>query len=236
MEGAALRLDGRCGASHAPPSQETWMSRSARSRKSTPDSPGRRRLLAEGTGATATRAIPSVPRRIPQSSGTAGLPTLVARQVQREMDRLRRLPAGSPEAAHVRAYLHCVWSLPWQRTDGENSDLRRVERQLDREHLGLTRAKERILEYLAVRRLKPDLPGPALCLVGPPGTGKSSLGAAVAHTLNRPFVRLTVSGTSDASELVGISRTLPGASPGKIVQALREAGTVDPVLLIDGVD
>jgi ATP-dependent Lon protease len=93
------------------------------------------------------------------TSGTSGLPALVARQVTREMDRLRRLPSGSPEAAHVRAYLHCLWSLPWRRTDGENTDLRVVQRILHRDHLGLERAKERILEYLAVRKLKPDLPG-----------------------------------------------------------------------------
>jgi len=170
------------------------------------------------------------------TSGTSGLPALVARQVTREMDRLRRLPSGSPEAAHVRAYLHCLWSLPWRRTDGENTDLRVVQRILHRDHLGLERAKERILEYLAVRKLKPDLPGPALCLVGPPGTGKTTLGAAVARALNRPVVRITVSGTSDAGELVGISRTLPGGQPGKIVQALRSAGASDPVLIIDGID
>jgi ATP-dependent Lon protease len=210
------------------------MSRSARARK--PASSNSRRMLAEGTATGAAHSVPAAIRRPRPASGTAGLPPAVARQVQREMDRLRRLPPGSPEAAHVRAYLHCVWALPWQRTSSENTDLRAVERMLDREHLGLQRAKERILEYLAVRRLKPDLPGPALGLVGPPGTGKSSLGAAVAHALNRPVVRITVSGTSDASELVGIGRTLPGAGPGKIAQALREANVLDPVIIIDGVD
>jgi ATP-dependent Lon protease len=158
-------------------------------------------LLAEGSTAAVT------PRRAETRGGRGprprpqGLPGAVARQVQREMDRLRRLPAGSPEAAQVRAYLHCLWSLPWSRTVGENTDLRNVERQLERDHLGLKRAKERIVEYLAVRKLKPDLPAPALCLVGPPGTGKTSLGAAVAQALNRPFVRITVSGTSEAGEL-----------------------------------
>ena len=211
------------------------MSRPARPRKSTPTKNGRRMLAGGLTNGTARR-LPE-PSPVPRAtSGTAGLPEPVARQVQREMDRLRRLPAGSPEAAQVRAYLHCLWGLPWKRTAGENTDLRAVDRILEREHLGLQRAKERIVEYLAVRKLKPDLPGPALCLVGPPGTGKTSLGAAVAHALNRPFVRITVSGTSDASELVGISRNLPGAQPGKIVQALREAGACDPVFIIDGVD
>ena len=164
------------------------------------------------------------------------LPLEIARIAQREMDRLRRLPAGAPEAAQVRAYLQCLWSLPWEETAPEDADLRRVEAVLHREHLGLSKAKERILEYLAVRRLKPDLPGPALCLVGPPGTGKSSLGAAVARALQRPFARITVSGTSDANELVGIERGSPAAQPGKILRALRESGVRNPVFMIDGVD
>jgi ATP-dependent Lon protease len=164
------------------------------------------------------------------------LPGDVARAAQREMDRLRRLPQGSPEAGSVRAYLQWLWSLPWDRKSTENPDLKVVRQTLQREHFGLEKAKERIIEYLAVRRLKPDLPGPALCLVGPPGTGKSSLGATVARALQRPFVRISVSGTTDVSELRGESRSMPGSQPGKIVRALREAGTLNPVLVVDGVD
>jgi ATP-dependent Lon protease len=167
---------------------------------------------------------------------TAALPLEVARQAQREMDRLRKLPAGSPEAAQVRAYLQWLWSMPWGVQSSEDADFKQVERVLEQEHLALARAKERIVEYLAVRRLKPDLPGPALCLVGPPGTGKTSLGASVARALHRPFARINVSGTSDAWELRGVSRTLPGAQPGKIARALRDAGARNPVLMIDGVD
>jgi ATP-dependent Lon protease len=152
------------------------------------------------------------------------------------MDRLRRLPAGAPETGQVRAYLQWLWSLPWEKNAREDAPLRVVEKALERDHLGLGKAKERIVEFLAVRKLKPDLPGPALCLVGPPGTGKTSLGAAVARALNRPFVRISVSGTTDASELRGTPRSLPGAEPGKIVRALREAGVCNPVLVIDGVD
>jgi len=192
-----------------------------------------RRLLADAATASLPVADPMSSRVV---SGTEGLPAPVARQAQREMERLRRLPAGAPEAAQVRAYLHCLWSLPWQRSSEGSTDLRAVEKSLESQHLGLQRAKERIVEYLAVRKLKPDLPGPTLCLVGPPGTGKTSLGAAVAHALRRPFVRITVSGTTDAGELVGISRNLPGAQPGKIVQAMREAGACDPVLIVDGID
>src|SRR5437773_2399000 len=98
------------------------------------------------------------------------MPLEVTRQAQREMDRLRRLPPGSPEAGHIRSYLQWLWSMPWERTINEDADLKRVESVLERDHLALPKAKERVIEYLAVRRLKPDLPGPALCLVGPPGT------------------------------------------------------------------
>ena len=166
----------------------------------------------------------------------AALPAEVAHAAQRESARLRRLPAGSPEAAQVRSYLHWLWSLPWDAVSPEDADLKQVEVALDREHLGMPKAKERILEFLSVRRLKPDLPGPTLCLVGPPGTGKSSLGGAVATALQRPFVRISVSGTTDVDELAGIPRTLPDGQPGKILRALREAGTRNPVLIIDGVD
>ena len=209
--------------------------------------PTRRRTL-EARKATrplrATAALDAPPVRgathddaAPARPGVSkSLPTEVARQSQREMDRLRRLPSGSPEAAQVRAYLHWVWSLPWDAAVPEDADLRAVERYLEHEHLGLRKAKERIAEYLAVRQLKPDLPGPALCLVGPPGTGKSSLGAAVARALSRPFARISVSGTSDAAELSGLARTTPGGQPGKIVRALRQTGARNPVLMIDGID
>jgi ATP-dependent Lon protease len=171
-----------------------------------------------------------------QPARAVRLPDEVSRQAQREMDRLRRMPSGSPEAAQVRAYLQWLWALPWDSTVREDADLKQVQQVLEKDHLGLEKAKERILEYLAVRRLKHDLPGPALCLVGPPGTGKSSLGAAVARALDRPYVRITVSGTSDAADLAGAPRTLPGAQPGRIARALRDAGVTNPVLVIDGVD
>jgi len=176
------------------------------------------------------------PRHAPGQSPMSPLPAEVARRSQREMDRLRRLPAGAPEAGQIRAYLQWLWSMPWEASVSEEADLPRVESVLEHEHLGMRKAKERIIEYLAVRRLKPDLPGPALCLVGPPGTGKSSIGATVARALARPFARISVSGTSDAAELVGDARTAPGAQPGKIVRALREAGARNPVLMIDGID
>jgi len=185
--------------------------------------PSLERVIADGVTA---------PRPLPVTS----LPAEVARQAQREMDRLRRLPPGSPEAGQVRAYLQWLWALPWERSAPEDADLKQVEARLDRMHLGLAKAKERIVEYLAVRRLKPDLPGPALCLVGPPGTGKASLAAAVAHALGRPFVRFSVPGPGEIAGLRGVPRSQPGAQPGKLVMALREAGVRNPVLMIDGVD
>ncbi len=175
--------------------------------------------------------------RAPQAHAPmSSLPAEVARQSQREMDRLRRLPAGAPEAGQIRAYLRWLWAMPWESRASEEADLPHVESVLEHEHLGMPKAKERIVEYLAVRRLKPDLPGPTLCLVGPPGTGKTSIGATVAHALARPFARISVSGTSDAAELIGDARTAPGAQPGKIVRALRDAGVRNPVLMIDGID
>jgi ATP-dependent Lon protease len=205
--------------------------------------PSRNRPAQTRRTLRATAALDSPPLRAPTTapagdgpvaSGT--LPVEVSRRAQREMDRLRRLPTGSPEAAQVRAYLQWLWSTPWEGVAGEDADLRHVQAELEQEHLGLTKAKERILEYLAVRRLKRDLPGPALCVVGPHGTGKTSLGSEVARALRRPFARVNVSGTSDAAELVGEPRTTPGAQPGKILRAVRAAGVRNPVLLIDGVD
>lgn len=191
--------------------------------------------------ATAALDSPAVrdthdPRSGPAPAPASPLPADVARQAQREMDRLRRLPAGAPEAGLVRAYLHWLWSMPWEARVSEEARLPHVESFLEHEHLGMRKAKERIVEYLAVRRLKPDLPGPALCLVGPPGTGKSSIGETVARALARPFARISVSGSSDAAELIGEARTAPGAQPGKIARALRDAGVGNPVLMIDGID
>ncbi|MFI5279211.1 MAG: S16 family serine protease [Gemmatimonadales bacterium] len=197
---------------------------------------GRRTLRATAALDAAGTHAPDATHPGVRPAAANSLPPEVARRAQREMDRLRRLPTGSPEAAQVRAYLQWLWSTPWEVSAGEDADLRHVQAELEQEHLGLTKAKERILEYLAVRRLKRDLPGPALCIVGPHGTGKTSLGSEVARALRRPFARVNVSGTSDAAELVGEPRTLPGAQPGKILRAMRAAGVRNPVLLIDGVD
>ncbi len=210
------------------------MSRPARRSPLQAKRPGR--AMRASAEATVARPREESRRPAPGLVTVPQLPAEVARQSQREMDRLRRLPAGSPEAGQVRSYLQWLWSLPWDATVAEDADLSEVQDVLEHEHLGLPKVKERVVEFLAVRRLKPDLPGPALCLVGPPGTGKSSLGSAVARALRRPFVRITVSGTTGAADLVGEARTVPGAQPGKIVRALRESGVRNPVLMIDGLD
>ena len=197
---------------------------------------GRRALRATAAIDAPSLHAPEGPPASTRPVASGSLPAEVSRLAQREMDRLRRLPTGSPEAAQVRAYLQWLWNTPWELSAGEDADLRHVQAELEQEHLGLSKAKERILEYLAVRRLKSDLPGPALCVVGPHGTGKTSLGSEMARALRRPFARVNVSGTSDAAELVGEPRNAPGAQPGKILRAVRAAGVRNPVLMFDGVD
>lgn len=210
------------------------MPRSQRSRKITASRPARALKARGAVAVPLSHHEDGVPTTGPHPQ--TSLPPVVARRARQEMDRLRKMTAGSPEASHVRAYLHWLWSMPWRTQAPEDANLKNVEKALEENHLGLSKAKVRILEYLAVRSLKPDLPGPAVCLVGPPGTGKSSLGAAVAEALGRPYVRLSVSATSDAAELLGTPRTFPGAEPGTLVRAIREAGVTNPVLMIDGVD
>jgi ATP-dependent Lon protease len=208
------------------------MARPSRTRTSQ----ARRTLRATAALDAPSLHTPELPASGLRAPSIGSLPAEVARRAQREMDRLRKLPAGSPEAAQVRAYLQWLWNTPWTAMAGEDADLRHVQSELEQGHLGLGKAKQRILEYLAVRRLKRDLPGPALCIVGPHGTGKTSLGSEVARALRRPFARVNVSGTSDAAELAGEPRALPGAQPGKVLRAVRAAGVRNPVLLIDGVD
>jgi ATP-dependent Lon protease len=164
------------------------MARPSRTRTSQ----ARRTLRATAALDAPSLHTPELPASGLRAPSIGSLPAEVARRAQREMDRLRKLPAGSPEAAQVRAYLQWLWNTPWTAMAGEDADLRHVQSELEQGHLGLGKAKQRILEYLAVRRLKRDLPGPALCIVGPHGTGKTSLGSEVARALRRPFARVNV--------------------------------------------
>jgi ATP-dependent Lon protease len=168
----------------------------------------------------------------------AKLPEKVAQEARRETERMRMLSPASSEYQVVRTYLDWVLSLPWNDRSGEeNIDLKKIEEALDNRHYGLDEAKERIIEYLAVRKLRGGDPhGPILCFVGPPGTGKTSLGEAIGKAIGREFYRISVGGVRDEAEIRGHRRTYVGAMPGLIIQALRRVHVKDPVLMIDEID
>jgi ATP-dependent Lon protease len=168
----------------------------------------------------------------------AKLPEKVGQEARRETERMRMLSPASSEYQVVRTYLDWVLSLPWNKRSGEEEiDLKKVESALDDRHYGLAEAKERIIEYLAVRKLRGGDPhGPILCFVGPPGTGKTSLGEAIGKSIGREFYRISVGGVRDEAEIRGHRRTYVGAMPGLIIQALRRVAVKDPVLMIDEID
>jgi ATP-dependent Lon protease len=168
----------------------------------------------------------------------AKLPEKVGQEARRETERMRMLSPASSEYHVVRTYLDWILSLPWNRRSGEELiDLKKVEEALDQRHYGLDEAKERIIEYLAVRKLRGGDPhGPILCFVGPPGTGKTSLGEAIGKSIGREFYRISVGGVRDEAEIRGHRRTYVGAMPGLVIQGLRRVGVKDPVLMIDEID
>ncbi|HEX2044214.1 MAG TPA: endopeptidase La, partial [Gaiellaceae bacterium] len=166
----------------------------------------------------------------------ARLPDEVDRQARRELDRLAKLPPAAAEYGVIRTYLEWILSLPWHESTEDDLDLRRARRVLDEDHYDLEKIKDRIIEHLAVSKLKQDLSGPILCFVGPPGVGKTSLGQSIARTLGRRFVRISVGGVRDEAEIRGHRRTYIGAMPGTIVRALRDAGSRNPVFMIDEID
>jgi ATP-dependent Lon protease len=168
----------------------------------------------------------------------AKLPEKVGQEARRETERMRMLSPASSEYHVVRTYLDWILSLPWNKRTGEELiDLKKVEEALDQRHYGLDEAKERIIEYLAVRKLRGGDPhGPILCFVGPPGTGKTSLGEAIGKSIGREFYRISVGGVRDEAEIRGHRRTYVGAMPGLIIQALRRVAVKDPVLMIDEID
>ena len=150
--------------------------------------------------------------------------------VDRELSRLERLPPAAAEYGVIRTYLDWILTLPWNEVTDDNLDLEHARQILDEDHFDLEKVKERIIEYLAVSKLKNDLTGPILCFVGPPGVGKTSLGQSIARTLGRKFVRISVGGVRDESEIRGHRRTYIGAMPGTIIRALRDAESSEPRL------
>src|SRR5215216_6261729 len=167
----------------------------------------------------------------------AGLPDRAAQEARRETERMRMLSPASSEYQVIRTYLDWILSLPWNKSSEEIIDLPKVEAALDEGHYGLEEAKERIIEFLAVRKLRGGDPhGPILCFVGPPGTGKTSLGEAIAKSIGREFYRISVGGVRDEAEIRGHRRTYVGAMPGLLIQAFRRVAVRDPVLMIDEID
>ncbi|MGI8726246.1 MAG: endopeptidase La [Solirubrobacterales bacterium] len=166
----------------------------------------------------------------------AGLPEKAQTAADRELARLERLPPAAAEYGVIRTYLEWMIELPWSASTEDNLDIDHAREVLDTDHFDLERIKDRILEYLAVRKLKPDSSGPILCFVGPPGVGKTSLGRSISRALGREFERISVGGVRDESEIRGHRRTYIGAMPGTIVRALRDAGSRNPVFMIDEID
>jgi ATP-dependent Lon protease len=166
----------------------------------------------------------------------ANLPQEAEQVAKKQLKRLRNMQVGSAEYTVVRTYLDWILDLPWHSQTPDNMDIGAVRKVLDEDHYGLEKVKKRILEYLAVRKLKKDKKGPILCLIGPPGVGKTSLGRSIARALGRKFVRISLGGVHDEAAIRGHRRTYVGALPGQIIQGMKKSGTVNPVFMMDEVD
>ena len=171
-----------------------------------------------------------------QAIDNAGMTEAALKEARKELKRLRRTPEAAAEHAMLRNYLDWLVELPWSKLDDETIDIAQARRVLDDEHYGLDKVKRRILEYLAVRKLNPEGRSPILCLVGPPGVGKTSLGQSIARSMGLTFERISLGGVHDEAEIRGHRRTYIGALPGNIVQALRKAGSRNPVFMLDEID
>jgi ATP-dependent Lon protease len=164
------------------------------------------------------------------------LPEEVEKVMRKQFNRLQQMQPASSEYGVVRTYVETLLDIPWTETTVDNLDVRHAREVLDKDHFGLDKVKERLIEFLAVRKLREDMKGPILCLIGPPGVGKTSLGKSVAKALGREFVRISLGGVHDEAEIRGHRRTYVGALPGRIVQAMRKAKTANPVIMLDEID